>query len=179
NIRLTQVELARVPVSVKRRACISNSSVRQGILGIDLHSTIVHLPGVLHALASPLMEILLATKEEIIRVYVDDARLLDRLLLSFSENHPERFHNRLRYVILNGEYVFQFAVVTFRPEVISVSNIHQLRSDAELVPHLAHTSLEHGRHLELAADVADVLVLPLECERRRARSNTQRLDLRQ
>src|SRR5665213_2334127 len=123
------------------------------------------------------MEILLTAEIEVVRLHVDDARLLDRLLLTLSENDAERLHNCLRDIVLDREYIFQLAVITFRPEVISISNIHKLRRDAEFVPHLAHTPLERRSHLGLAPHVTNVLVLPLVRERRRTRSNMQRLEL--
>ena len=100
-------------------------------------------------------------------------------LLAFAEYHAKSFHDRLRDIVLNGEDVLHLAVVALRPQMITVGNVHELSGDAKAVAHLADAALENRRDLQLPSDLADVLVLSLERERRRARRDAQRLNLGQ
>ena len=70
-------------------------------------------------------------------------------------------------------------VVGLRPEMEAVRRLHELRRDAHVVARLAHAPLEQRRHVELLADDAQVLVLALELERRRAARDPQLRDLGQ
>ncbi len=173
DLRLPQVELARVPVRVEYRAGVGHSRVRKRIFRIDLDRAIEHLPGVFYALAPPLMDVLPAAEIIVVRLDIDRSRLFDRLLLAFGEDHTQGLDDRLCDVVLNRKHILQLAVVPFRPEVVSVGDVHELRRNTQLVPHLPDTSLEDGRDLELSADVSDVLVFSLERERRSAGRHAQ------
>src|SRR6059058_3189605 len=69
-------------------------------------------------------------------------------------------------LVLHGEDVSHLTVVGL-PEVVSVPGVGQLRRHAQAVCGPAHAPAEHGRHLQRLTDLPHVLVLPLECERRR------------
>ena len=175
NVRLPDVELTRIEICVEQRIAIGDARVRARVFRIDLDRLVEHLLRVLQRLATELVKVLPAAQVELVSLDVNRARatLLDRPLLVLAQNYSQRLHDRLRDIILNREDILQLTVVALGPQVISISDVHQLRGDAELVPHLPYTALEHRRHLELAPDVADVFAPALERERRRARGDAQ------
>src|SRR5215203_5202910 len=121
---------------------------------------------------------LATTQIIVVSLYVHGARLLDLLFFAFGEDDAQRLYDRLRDVVLNGEDVFDLAVVFLRPEVRSVCDVHELRRDTKAVPHLPYASFENGRHFQFLSDLSNVFVLSLERERRSARGYAERLDLR-
>ncbi len=76
-------------------------------------------------------------------------------------------------LVLDSEHVGELAVVGLRPQVIAVGRVDELRGDADLIARLAHAALEHGGDVQLVRDVAHILVLALEGERRGARRHPQ------
>src|SRR5688500_11283047 len=126
-----------------------------------------------------MMEVLPPAQIIVVRLHILGARFLDLLLLSLTQDYTQRFYDSLRDVVLDREHILHLAVVSLGPEVVSVRYVHELRSDAELAPHLAYAALEHSRDLELPPNLTDVLVLSLEGERRRPGRHTKRLDLAQ
>ena len=73
--------------------------------------------------------------------------------------------NRLGDVVLDGEDVGQFAVVAFRPQVITVLGVNELCGDADASARPAHAAFEDGADAERFGDRRDVLFLAAERER--------------
>src|SRR5512141_198447 len=110
------------------------------------------------------MEILPAAEIEAIGFDVRSVNLLDRAFFVIAQHDTQRGDDALRDLVLNLEDVLELPVVSFRPQLLVVVGVDQLSSETQTLPGLAYASLENRRRLELAAYLADVLVLPLEAE---------------
>ena len=110
------------------------------------------------------MKILATAQVKIVSLQIRRSWLLDSLLLAFAEDDAQRFDYCLRDVVLDCEYVLHLAVVTLRPQMVAIGDIHELRCNPQSVAHLSHASFEYCGYLELATDIADVLVPPFERE---------------
>src|SRR6185369_5524169 len=78
-----------------------------------------------------------------------------------------------RDLVLDVEYVRQFPVVAFGPQVIAGHRIDQLGGDADSVPGPAHAALDDIAHAKLAADLADIDSAAFECKSVIARDHEQ------
>src|SRR3954452_10044021 len=65
--------------------------------------------------------------------------------LNFGSNDSRRnsTDDALRDLILNGENIFERAIVPFRPDVVAIASINQLGRDTHATASLAHASFEH------------------------------------
>ena len=114
------------------------------------------------------MDELAAAEIVVVSLNVRSRLALDRFLFAFAQDHSQRFHDRLRDVVLNLEYVLYLAIIPLRPQMISIGDIHQLGCDSQLVAELSHAAFEHCRDFQFSSYLTDVLVLSLECKRGRA-----------
>ena len=119
----------------------------------------------LETLASKLVRALSSAQVVVVGLHVHRARLLDLLLLAFAEDDAKRFHDRLRDIVLNSEDILHLPIVPLRPELISISNVDELRGDAKAIAHAPHTSIENGRYLELLSYLGEILVFALQRKR--------------
>ena len=87
--------------------------------------------------------------------------------------------DRQRYLVLNRKHVRHLAVVAFRPEVVAVAGIDQLRGDPQPITHLLYAALENGVDIEPAPDLADIDILALEGEGGSAGDDEEGVDLGQ
>src|SRR5512140_771149 len=110
------------------------------------------------------------TSAEVILIGVDVRRrhLLDRLLFIFSQNNSKGGDDARRDLILNRKHILQLTVVTLGPKLRAVSGTDELRVEAKALAGFSDASLENRRNLKLASDLADVVVLAFERERRGA-----------
>ena len=83
--------------------------------------------------------------------------------------------NGLCDLVLDGEDVVHRPVVALGPELIPVRNVDQLRGDPYAIPDRSDAPLEHSRHVQLAPDALEVVVLALE---RKGRGTRRHLKLR-
>ena len=125
------------------------------------------------------MEELAAAQIVLIGLYIVGRRFLDGAFFLLPEYDAQRSHDVLGDLILNGEDIFELAIITLRPEVVAVSHVDELRRDAKPVAGFPHAALQHRVDLESASDLADVLVFFLERERGRARRHSECLHLAQ
>ena len=95
------------------------------------------------------------------------------------ELHLQRTGDRLGDVVLNGEDVDQLAVVAFRPQVIAVLGVDELRRHAYAASRAADAAFENVRDAERFRDPADVLFLAAKGEGGRARGDLEAGDVRQ
>ena len=100
-------------------------------------------------------------------------------LFSPSLSTTQRAHDVAGNLVLDGEDVLELPVMAARPQAVAVGRADELGRDAQPVARLADAAFEHRPDTELPPDVADVALLALEGERRRARRDAERLDLRQ
>src|SRR5262249_14875514 len=101
----------------------------------------------------------------------------DSLFLAGCELDPQGASDRQGYLLLNGEYVANLALVRFRPQVVSVGAVVQLRRDPQRVACSSYAAFQPRRDVELRADLPDVLSLPLEFERGSSGRHTQTVEL--
>src|SRR6185312_9063959 len=88
----------------------------------------------------------------------------------------ESANHGIRNFGLQLQHVTKISVVRLGPEVKTGDGVVELYGYADRVARATHASFENGGHIELAGDRADVSVLPLERERRRARRHLQLVD---
>src|SRR5262249_56861063 len=74
----------------------------------------------------------------------------------------DRAYNAFSDLVLEVEYSIQPPVKTIGPNMGPRSCINQLGDDAHTVLRLSHAPFQHVSNLELARDVANILVSPLE-----------------
>ncbi len=91
----------------------------------------------------------------------------------------QRITDLLGDLVLHRKHVVQFTVVGLREQVKPVAGLDELRGYPNAVAGASHRSLENVSDVEQLADFPEVLVLPLECERRGAAGDLQVRDLRE
>src|SRR5687768_18485966 len=82
DVGLSKIEFPCVEIGVEKQVTIGDARMCASVLGIDIDRLVEHLPGVIDALSSELMEVLPATQVEVIRLNVHRACLLYLLLLA-------------------------------------------------------------------------------------------------
>ena len=157
-----EVFLRRVVVLKKKRTAVGYAAVRESLSGIELDRTLEHLHREFHRPATVLMKEL--TPAQIVLVCFDVRRrnLFDCFLFVIGENDAQCGDDIRGYLVLNGEYVFELAIVPLRPELRVVSRIDELRSYAKTLARLANASLEYRSNLQLSRNLTNVFVSSLE-----------------
>ena len=61
-------------------------------------------------------------------------------------------------LILDSKDILKLSIVAFRPQMIAVGNIDELRRHPQPVARFAYAAFQHSVDLQLASDLADVLV---------------------
>ncbi len=84
---------------------------------------------------------------------------------------PELVEDACSDLVLNGEGVRELAFETFRPYLVALVRVHELRSDTHTIARLAHAALENRLYAQPSADLSDVQIFPLKRERRRSRDH--------
>ena len=77
---------------------------------------------------------------------------------------PQRSHRRWRDLVLDQEHVAGRPLVGLRPEIEPFVRAHQMHDDPEAVTGLTHAAFQHRGDPEPAADLAGVLLSPLEAK---------------
>src|SRR5262249_6991371 len=93
--------------------------------------------------------------------------------LNFCRDDPRRNRagNLIGHFVLHGENVFERAVITISPDVMTVGSVDQLRVDADTVPYFPHAALKHVPDAKFAPDLPNVDRLALVGEGRIARDD--------
>ena len=81
--------------------------------------------------------------------------------------------NLICHFVLDGENVFERAVITIGPDVMPVGGVDQLRVDADPVPGFPHAAFKHVTDTKLAPHLPNVDRLALVGEGRIARDDEQ------
>ena len=71
-------------------------------------------------------------------------------------------------IVLNFENVIDPTVVSLRPDLTPVFDVHKLDRNTQAIAAPSNTALEHLAHAQLTPNLANVAGLPLELESRRA-----------
>src|SRR6185295_18821319 len=66
-----------------------------------------------------------------------------------------------RELLLDCEYIFQFAIVIFGPPVASITAVDELCGDTDSIAPAANAALKHVPYSQLPADLANIHRLPL------------------
>jgi hypothetical protein len=85
----------------------------------------------------------------------------------------QRAGDRLGDFVLNGEYIHEFPVIAFGPEIETVLRVHQLRCDTDAVVGTADAAFQDGAHVQRLSNLGDVLVLAAKHESGGASGNFQ------
>jgi hypothetical protein len=94
-------------------------------------------------------------------------RRVSRLRRLGGEPDLQRARDSLRDLVLNREDVRHLAIVPLGPDVAAVGRRDELCGDPDSVARLADAAFEHVGDAQHFGDLPDVIVLALECERRR------------
>ena len=79
--------------------------------------------------------------------------------------HPKRVHDGMRDLVLDIENIPHLAVISLRPELVSIRRIDQLRRDTHAVAGTAHAPFEDVLDIEPGADFADIQILAAQRKR--------------
>ena len=188
-----RIELQR---ALGRRECIDVPAVTKpklglgerhqspgfGVIGIDRNRLMANadrhlVPAAVADIAAD--PVLPRHQVEVVGIGTDRAALLDRLFLLRQQPQLQRIGDRLRNLVLDRENIGEVAVVALGPDMVAGRAVDQLRGDAHAGARLAHAAFEDVSDAELARRVLDVDLLALETERRVARDDRQRRNLRQ
>ena len=85
--------------------------------------------------------------------------------------------NLLGYITLNGEDVFHFSIIAFRPEVTVTDGLDELSRYPEPIIRPSHTAFQKSCHSQLFSDSFEILLLILVAHDRGARDHRQAADL--
>src|SRR4029077_9589401 len=95
------------------------------------------------------------------------------------QSRRERADDLACDLVLDGEDVGEFPVITVRPDVRARRGVDQLGGDAYPIVDLAYTALDHVAHPQLATHLGDAYRTALVDEGRVARDHQQAGDLRE
>src|SRR6266550_8556382 len=95
------------------------------------------------------------------------------------QSHFQRLSDRPGDFLLNGEDIFQFAIVRSRPELNSVRSVHECSYDTHSIALLAHRAIQKGAHTQLLANRFRCLFPVFEAERRTATDDLEPANLSQ
>ena len=150
---------------------------RQRIGGVERRRLLERHFGALGVALERAVAVDVALQHEVVGL---DVGRLERPLRRATHQHGlERARHGAGDLVLHLEDVRQVAIVGLRPQVVAVGRANQLSADAQHLAALAHAALQHVGHPELAGDRADVFVLALERECRRAGDHPQVRAVRQ
>ena len=96
-----------------------------------------------------------------------------------AEREAQPVSDRRGDLVLHREDVLDHAVVAVGPELVAVGGIHQLHRNAQAGARASQRSFKHGGNTQLGTHRTQVLVLPLEGERRTATGDAQPGNLRE
>src|ERR1035441_2082382 len=133
---------------------------------VDSQRLFKALFGVRQAVRGIPQAVILCLQIKLVRVDVHGLR-------SRSQPYLQSFRDRLADFVLNSEHVGHVAVEALRPQMSAGGGVDQLRSDAQTIARAAHAAFEHMAHAERFGDLADVLLLAAERERRSAGNHLQ------
>ncbi len=150
---------------------VGERRVGQRVLRVDGDGASEHLPGVPQALASRLVVVLTSPQVVLVRPDVGPGDLAETGPLP--EDDPERLHDSVRDLVLDGEQVAELPVEASRPQLVSVGHVHQLCGDPDPVFRPLYAPLEDGSYAQRPADLTDILVPVLEHVRRRPRRHAE------
>jgi hypothetical protein len=68
----------------------------------------------------------------------------------------DRASDLIGHFVLDSKNVFEPAVVTIGPDVMSIACLYQLRADADAIPGFPDTALEHITDAKIASHLANV-----------------------
>ena len=127
------VVVARVPPKINERAAIRDAGISQRILRVNHDGASEKLPRKIKTLSTELMKKLASFQVVVVGLNIGCRSLFDSALFLLSEYQFQRLRNALRDLVLNGEYVFHLAVVTFRPHGARGGCFHQPGGDAQAI----------------------------------------------
>jgi hypothetical protein len=99
--------------------------------------------------------------------------------LPATQDASQRGRDTLGDLVLDGEDIFELAVVALRPALIAVLDVDQLHVDPEAIAGLAHAALENRGDTQAPSHGADVHSRPTELERRAAGGDAEPIDVGQ
>ena len=176
---LTSSRQLAVRVVVRRHVGVRESGVRERKPRIGGDGLLVIADRLGDGVGIALELVVPAEQVQLVRF---DARGLPRLDIeqeSAAQGELQRVGNRLRDFLLHRKHIADGAIECFRPEVIAILRIDELRDDADTTIAATYASLEHIACSQRAADNAHILVPVLEGERRSTRRDAQAGDLRE
>src|SRR5260370_24485932 len=137
-------------------------SISQCITRFDLEGLFATLDAAPEPLTGKFVKVIPALEVNLVGVSVVSAVLGQRLIACANQLHLKGVHNCACNLILNRKDLLHIAIERFGPQMISISRINQLGRYAQAAANLAHTAFQNRLHIQLVADLADVLTPSLE-----------------
>src|SRR5205085_12126533 len=151
-----QVGFAGLPVLVKERAAVGHAGIGAGISRVEYDGACKHLAGIIEALPPELVEELAAAQVVIVSLHVAGLRLLDGLFFLLAQHHSQLARNVLSNLILDGENIFQLAVVALRPNRKAVARVDELRGNAQAIAGAPQAATQHISRVKLLPDLRGI-----------------------
>src|SRR5262249_1693814 len=156
--------LCRDPsVNLEDAVAVGESGIGLRELRVELDSLLKRLNCLAHSNRHPLIR-----KVATLEVKLVCFEILRCLLRANPQSHFELVGYCARNLVLDVEEIFQRAVVTLWPQVASVGRSNQLRGHADAVAGATYAAFENTGDAQDLGNFADIRVLTLEGESRRA-----------
>ena len=127
-----------------------------GVLRVERHRLLVERPGLGVRLPGETHPQLFCPQQAIVGVHVLGALAGKQRALVVAERNLQGRGDLLAQLVLDGEDVFELAVVALRPQVVSGCRLDQLGGHAHPVGGLAHASFEYVSNAQVAAHFLDL-----------------------
>src|SRR5579859_2774111 len=125
---------------VDQPAEMCDACMRQGKIWIELDGLLEHLQCIVHIFAARVAS---AAKVKIVGLRVFRRLSRDGFFFLRRQSDAQSLRDAASDFFLNGEDIFQLAVVAFRPNGMPRGGFHQLRGDAHAVARAADGAFEH------------------------------------
>ena len=112
----------------------------------------------LDRLCRPLIKQVTATQIEIVSFGVISRRLREMLCFDNAQLHPKRHGDFLGHLALQFEKILLTRIVSVRPDLITVVDVHEANIDPVLVRPAANATLDYVTHPKPPTDFAHVPV---------------------
>ena len=130
---------------------VGKACMCQRVVGVMTDGFFKQLDAALETFFSSFVPVIAPFQIQVVGLRVFRRRFNDRCGGLTEENHFQLGDDRSRDVVLQVEDVLELAIVAFRPEIVSVFHVDQMRGDAQPVSGLLYAAFENRPDAELLA----------------------------
>src|SRR5262245_44395644 len=145
----------KITIERQNRVRTRQPRQRQRVVRIESNGGIELRDGQLQALGCPLMPMVTAPQIQFKRLDIVGVPSTSRLWPT-DERRFEGIHDRVRNLVLDGEDVDQVAIVSRRPELVSVSDVVQPSGYPQPRSSTPDASLDHSIDMKLPPHILDI-----------------------